>query len=42
VWTLFLRIVKHLGKVKDKRIDDDLNSASDYAALIQNLPDGEY
>lgn len=42
IWGIFVRFVKYYGRQKNKSIDRNLTSASDYAIKIDNLPYGEY
>ncbi len=37
-----LRLIRYFGKTEDQSIDAYLNSSSDYAVMISNLPYGEY
>lgn len=42
VWVFGIKIIKKLGELKDEHIDRMLESASDYAVKIDNLPYGDY
>lgn len=42
VWILLSRIMKYVGAIKNKEMDKNLTSASDFAIKIGNLPYGEY
>jgi len=42
VWILLARFLKYYCFYKDKLIDDNLKSSSDFAVKIDNLPMGEY
>ena len=37
---VYMRWIKHLGTLKDKSIDKNLISSSDYTIKINNLPYG--
>lgn len=40
-WFIGIKLIEYLGKKKNEEIDDLLDSASDYAIRIENLPFGE-
>lgn len=40
VWIFILRLIRYFGKSEDQNIDKSLNSSSDYAVMISNLPYG--
>lgn len=42
IWILISRFVKYYCYYKDKLIDENLTSSSDYAVKIDNLPFGDY
>ena len=42
VWIIISRIVKYVGVIKNKEMDKNLTSASDFAIKIGNLPYGEF
>lgn len=42
LWIFILRFIKYFGKNEDHSVDQSLNSSSDYAIIIENLPYGEY
>lgn len=42
IWVILSRIVKYVGREKNREMDRDLISASDFAIKIGNLPYGEY
>lgn len=41
-WSLGIRLIRRLGSIKGKKIDDMLISASDYFIFLEKLPIGEY
>lgn len=42
IWILALRIIRSMGRILNKKIDDNLDSSSDYVIQIYNLPIGKY
>lgn len=42
IWIILSRIIKYVGAIKNKEMDKNLTSASDFAIKIANLPYGEY
>jgi hypothetical protein len=42
VWLIATKVIKVYGRIMDKKIDHMLNSASDQAIFIKNLPQGDY
>ena len=41
-WAIGIRIIRKMGRYKNKQIDDKLDSSSDYCIWIQDLPSGKY
>lgn len=42
IWGIYIRYIKYYGTIKDKIMDMNLASSSDYAIKINNLPYGEF
>ena len=42
VWSLAIRVIRAIGRRKNKQIDDYLDSSADNCVLIDNLPEGDY
>ena len=42
VWLIATKVIKAHGKIMDKKIDQMLDSASDQAIFIKNLPQGDF
>jgi hypothetical protein len=42
VWLIATKVIKVHGRIMDKKIDHMLNSASDKAIFIKNLPQGDF
>lgn len=42
VWIISIRVLRSLGRILNKKIDNLLDSSSDYVIQISNLPYGEY
>ena len=42
IWSVAVRFIRTWGRIKNKRIDDDLDSSSDYNIFLEKLPVGEY
>ena len=42
IWSLAIRVIRAIGRRKNKLIDDYLDSSADNCVLIDNLPEGDY
>lgn len=42
IWLMAIRIIRSMGRIFNRKIDASLDSSSDYAIQIYNLPFGEY
>jgi len=42
IWIIALRIIRSMGRILNKKIDENLDSSSDYVIQIYNLPIGKY
>lgn len=42
VWIIAIRVLRSMGRILNKKIDNLLDSSSDYVIQISNLPHGNY
>ena len=42
IWSVAVKFIRTWGRMKNKSIDDDLDSSSDYNIFLEKLPVGEY
>ena len=42
VWILGMRIIRNMGRNLNRKVDQFLDSSSDYVVQISNLPEGTY
>ena len=42
IWVIAIRVLRSLGRILNKKIDNLLDSSSDYVIQISNLPYGSY
>ncbi len=42
IWLVFIRIIRSMARIFNRKIDASLDSSSDYVIQIYNLPFGEY
>ena len=41
-WSIGVRLIRAVGRKKERNIDDLLDSSSDYCIFLENLPAGKY
>jgi hypothetical protein len=42
IWVIAIRVIRSLGRILNKKIDNLLDSSSDYVIQLSNLPCGAY